>query len=88
MENMSAQIQTILVVYASKIYSLRYSSMNILLLRDFLQYFCYKHGYTQEINYILGKFVVSIFNSFAPAKIAKKNVRKVAVRKTVIINHN
>ena len=27
-------------------------------------------------------------NSFAPAKIAKKNVRKVAVRKTVIINHN
>ena len=28
------------------------------------------------------------FNSFAPAKIAKKNVRKVAARKTVIINHN
>ena len=27
-------------------------------------------------------------NSFAPAKIAKKNVRKVAVRKTVIINDN
>ena len=31
---------------------------------------------------------MTCFNSFAPAKIAKKNVRKVAVRKTVIINHN
>ena len=28
------------------------------------------------------------FNSFAPACKAKKNVRKVAARKTVIINHN
>ena len=30
----------------------------------------------------------AMINSFAPAKIAKKNVRKVAARKTVIINHN
>ena len=31
---------------------------------------------------------LSLFNSFAPACIAKKNVRKVAERKTVIICHN
>ena len=35
-------------------------------------------------------FILKTINSFAPAKIAKKNVHvhKVAARKTVIINHN
>ena len=43
---------------------------------------CFDHGVTPDNRH---GFLV---NSFAPAWKAKKNVRKMAERKTVIINHN
>ena len=48
-------------------------------------------AYLRSTEWLSGINVVAerlILNSFAPAKIVKKNVRKVVVRKTVIINHN